>query len=288
MSTVLDLIVIPNTADVITNGRQLISRALLPGFLAASAAFRAETGRPVYVAEGYRSDEEQRRIFVERYYVVDRRTSVLYEGKYWAKHPGVPVAAIPGSTAAKHRLGEALDLWSGIDSSFTSREHLIWVRVAKPHGWDNTGRSFGEPWHQQGTPGLSPASSGAVVIDIPIESEEDDMFKPQLSRNTKTKRVAFFFPDRVVETESEEQIYRLGRGWNVLKAGQAWTDVVNDIDDAEYNATVTEINASRTKTRGEYVKAIAQGVWDHVVAGWNGKQSARNRLAGIDEKAGKR
>lgn len=169
----LDLVLIPNNADVITAGDQYISRPLLPGFLAAAAAFRAEADRPVYVKEGYRSDAEQRRIFLERYYRTPKVTGIRYDGSYWIKRTGFATAAIPGSSAAKHRDGEALDLWSGIDSSFTSREHLIWVRVAKPHGWDNTGRNFGEPWHQQGTPGLSPAGSDYTPID---QSQEDDMF----------------------------------------------------------------------------------------------------------------
>lgn len=167
------LVPIPNTADVITNGTQYIAADLLPGFQAAAAEFRAEAGRPVYVAEGYRSDAEQRRIFMERYYPVSGRTSVFYEGRYWAKRTGVATAAVPGSIYARHRLGEALDLWSGIDTSFLSPNHLIWVRVAKKHGWDNTGRGFGEPWHQQGTPVTSPAAPAPTPI--PESQEDDDM-----------------------------------------------------------------------------------------------------------------
>ncbi|GAA0960159.1 hypothetical protein [Frigoribacterium faeni] len=170
MSDAPDLVLIPNTADVITNGPQYIARSLLAPFQAAAAEFRAEAGRPVYVAEAYRSDTEQRRIFLERYYRVDYPTSVLYEGSYWVKRTGVATAAVPGSIYARHRLGEALDLWSGIDTSFLSPNHLIWVRVAKKHGWDNTGRGFGEPWHQQGTPVTSPAPA-----PIPESQEDDDM-----------------------------------------------------------------------------------------------------------------
>ena len=168
----LDLVLIPNTADVITNGDQYIARSLLPSFQSAAAEFRAEAGRPVYVAEAYRSDAEQRRIFLERYYPVGGRTSVFFEGRYWAKRTGFATAAVPGSIYARHRLGEALDLWSGIDTSFLSPNHLIWVRVAQKHGWDNTGRGFGEPWHQQGTPGTSPAAPAPTPIP---KSEEDEL-----------------------------------------------------------------------------------------------------------------
>lgn len=172
MSGAPDLVLIPNTVDVITSGPQYLLRSLLPGFQTAAAAFRAETGKPVFVAEAYRSDAEQRRIFLERYYPVAGTRGVFFEGRYWAKRTGFPVAAVPGSIYARHRLGEALDLWSGIDTSFTSPEHVIWCRVAKPYGWDNTGRNFGEPWHQQGTPGISPAGPTPTPI---APSEEDDM-----------------------------------------------------------------------------------------------------------------
>jgi hypothetical protein len=169
----MDLALIPNNADVITSGAQYIDRRLLPGFLASCAAFRGEAGRPVFVREGYRSDAEQLRIFLERYYRTPRGPGVWFDGSYWLKRTGFATAAVPGSDAAKHRLGLAVDLWSGIDTSFSSREHLIWVRVARPHGWVNTGTAFGEPWHQQGTPGVSPA--GATPTPFP-ESEEDDMY----------------------------------------------------------------------------------------------------------------
>jgi hypothetical protein len=165
------LALIPNNADIITSGDQYVDPRLLPGLLASAADFRAEVGKPVFVREGYRSDADQRTIFLARYYRVPNRTGVFYDGSYWQKRTGASVAAIPGSAAANHRLGLCLDLWSGIDVSFTSREHLVWVRVSKRHGWDNTGRGFGEPWHQQGTPGVSPAGS----IPTPFPEQEDTL-----------------------------------------------------------------------------------------------------------------
>lgn len=167
----LDLVLIPNNGDVNTLGPQYIERSLLPGFLESCAAFRDEAGKPVYVREGYRSDETQDTIFRQRYYRVSKGPGVWYDGSYWLKRTGFATAAVPGSTAAKHRLGRALDLWSGIDSSFTSREHLIWVRVAKPYGWVNTGVNFGEPWHQENN---TTASAGGTVSPFP-ESEEDEL-----------------------------------------------------------------------------------------------------------------
>jgi hypothetical protein len=166
------LALIPNNADIITSGAQYIDPRLLPGLLASAADFRAEVGRPVFVREAYRSDADQLTIFLARYYRTPARTGVFYDGSYWQKRTGASTAAVPGSSAANHRLGLCLDLWSGIDTSFTSREHLVWVRVSAKHGWVNTGRGFGEPWHQQGTPGVSPA--GSTITPLP-ESEEDDM-----------------------------------------------------------------------------------------------------------------
>jgi hypothetical protein len=169
----VDLVTIPNTADVITSGVQQIDARLLGPLQAAAAAFRREVGKPVYVREAYRSDAEQERIFLERYYRVQKKTGVFFDGSYWQKRTGFATAAVPGSDAAKHRLGLAVDLWSGIDTSFTSREHLVWVRVAAPHGWVNTGRNFAEPWHQQGTPGVRPA--GGTATPFPDATQEDTL-----------------------------------------------------------------------------------------------------------------
>jgi len=165
------LVLIPNTADVITNGAQYIDAELLPSFQAAAAEFRAEAGVPVYVAEAYRSDDDQRTMFLARYFRVSYPTGVRYDGSYWVKFKGAATAAVPGSVFARHRLGQALDLWSGIDTSFSSPNHRIWVRAAAKHGWVNTGRNFGEPWHQQRTPSAVPAAPAPTPI---AESQEDD------------------------------------------------------------------------------------------------------------------
>ena len=171
-STARDLALIPNGSDVTTHGAQYIGRSLLPGLLTSAAAFRRATGRPVHVREGCRSDGAQRAIFLDRYCRVSERTGIWYEGSHWRRRAGVATAAVPGSAAAAHRSGKALDLWSGIDTSSTSHEHRVWVAAALPHGWVNAGRGFGEPWHQENTTVTSTAGGTPPPA---TESEEDHM-----------------------------------------------------------------------------------------------------------------
>lgn len=140
-----ELALIPTNKDVLTYGDQYMSAAALPYFLAAAREFREETGQRVYVREGYRSLATQIAIFLARYVIAV--VGVLYDGKRWAKKAGQATAAVPGTSI--HGFALAVDIWSGIDSSFTSHNHLVWVRVAAKYGWKNTGTGFGEPWHQE-------------------------------------------------------------------------------------------------------------------------------------------
>lgn len=140
-----ELALIPNNEDVLTYGDQYIADAALPYFLAAAREFRQETGQRVFVREAYRSLATQIAIFLARYVVAV--IGVLYDGRRWAKKPGQATAAPPGTSV--HGWALAVDIWSGIDSSFTSANHLVWVRVAAKYGWKNTGKAFGEPWHQE-------------------------------------------------------------------------------------------------------------------------------------------
>jgi len=192
VASTLDLVVIPNTPDLITNGTQWIDRSLLPSLIDVAGRFRKKTGRALYVAEGFRSLEKQRDYFFARYYRVGAATAVRYDGSYWAKRSGVAVAAVPGTS--NHGLGIALDLWSGIDSSFRSAQHLAFAEIAIAEGWVNTGTAFAEPWHWQGTP-TSVVGAGSST-PIPLE---DDMSDAQYNTLLTTLN---FLGDRVGRLQS--------------------------------------------------------------------------------------
>ncbi|WIA99754.1 D-alanyl-D-alanine carboxypeptidase family protein [Curtobacterium sp. MCBA15_012] len=141
-----ELVVVPNTADITTIGVQRIAVAVLPYLLAAAAEFRQETGQKLVLAEGYRPLATQIDYFNARYHVV-ASGGVWWNGKRWAKNAGAATAAVPGTSP--HGNAVAVDLWSGIDTSFTTANHRVWVRVSAKYGWTNTGTGFGEPWHQE-------------------------------------------------------------------------------------------------------------------------------------------
>ncbi len=90
-----------------------------------------------------RSPDEQKRMFLSRYFKTDKQTDTYYEGSYWEKKPGVAKAAPPG--LSYHEIGLAADL------TFESKADIDWLRAnANKYGLDEFSR-IGEPWHVQST-----------------------------------------------------------------------------------------------------------------------------------------
>jgi hypothetical protein len=144
------LLVNPATDLIGYAGWQWISRAAHDGLVAAAKEFRQKTGKALYVREAFRCLDTQ---------------------KYYYKHPQGGVAAVPGTSI--HGFGDAIDVWSGVDTSFSSSEHVAFEAISKKYGWSNTGRNFGEPWHFQFSVAdvtTSPAGTGDTTT-IPPEDE---------------------------------------------------------------------------------------------------------------------
>ncbi|QKS17324.1 D-alanyl-D-alanine carboxypeptidase family protein [Curtobacterium sp. Csp2] len=183
-----ELALIPANDDISTAGKQYVAIEVLPYLLAAAAEFRQRTGQKVYVAEGYRTLETQVAYFLDRYFV--GKTGIFWRGQRWLKKAGKAAAAVPGTSI--HGDGKAIDIWSGIDTSFTSTNHRIWVEVATRYGWKNTGTAFGEPWHQEWSrarvtrlvaalvnvtnPPTGPA--GAALVITPTSPEHQEQEEP--------------------------------------------------------------------------------------------------------------
>lgn len=176
-----ELALILNNEDVYTFGDQYMADEALPYFLAAAREFREQTGQRVFVREAYRPLAVQIAIFLARYVVAV--VGVLWDGRRWRKLLGQATAAVPGTSI--HGLALAVDIWSGIDTSFTSTNHLVWVRVAAKYGWKNTGTAFGEPWHQEWsasrvTQTVAPAAS--LIRPTPVGAELDNTITPPTER----------------------------------------------------------------------------------------------------------
>lgn len=118
---------------------------------AESAERLFETDSRLYVNSGYRSDAEQRAIFLARYttaytqYAPGRVDARRYNGKTYYRKPGFSAAAVPGYS--NHRKGDTADFGPNL-TSFSSAGYKALSKTAPYYGWNNAeGKSVGEPWH---------------------------------------------------------------------------------------------------------------------------------------------
>lgn len=232
------LALIPWTANQSFNPNRRLRKDAFQALNAMNDSFKKAFGRNLPINDGYRSYDEQ--VQAKQQYGGEA-AEPGYSNHGWA-------VAIDVGTVSQGRIG------------FDSSEYSWLKSNAGKYGWvhppwaEPNGR-IPEPWHWE--------YNGSYTATTPVETEEDDVFKPRFVRindasapNGLNGLVAFFFPDRVVRTQNVAQILSLGRAWGVLKPGQNWVDVVDDLNYGEYIAGETEINNSRTTTRTEYVNAI--------------------------------
>ncbi|WIJ46182.1 M15 family metallopeptidase [Curtobacterium citreum] len=218
------------------NGQPYLRPDAAVAYFAVSTAFQARFGKALPITEAYRDLARQQAL-------------------YAAYQAGGNLAATPGTS--NHGWGLACDFGGGVNSYGSAEKN--WMNANGPsYGWQPRGDSFSqrEAWHFEYDGSYNPGNGSN-------DDGDDDVFKPRLVRivdtgapNGMNGLVAFFFPDRVVRTQNEAQINSLGRAWGLLKPGQKWTDVVDNLVYGEYAAGETEINSSRTTTRTEYVNAI--------------------------------
>mgnify|MGYP006275586643 CR=1 FL=1 len=103
---------------------------------------RLLSDRPgISIGQGYRSPDQQKAMFLSRYFKTDKETDTYYDGSYWEKKPGVAKAAPPG--LSYHEIGLAADL------IFATEADRQWLKQnASKYGLDEFSR-IGEPWHVQ-------------------------------------------------------------------------------------------------------------------------------------------
>ena len=113
-----------------------------PEFSPLNASFKTrllkmfEDNPNVGLADGHRSEEDQKALFLSRY-VESENGDVSWNGKRYRHVSGAPVAP-PGTSM--HELGLAADLTGDLD----------WVeKNAAKYGLKSFGGSHGEPWHVQ-------------------------------------------------------------------------------------------------------------------------------------------
>jgi hypothetical protein len=96
-----------------------------------------DAGGRVGVGQTFRSADDQKKMFLERYYKTDKKTGTFWNGSYWEKKPGVAAATPPGMSM--HEIGLAADLTGDLE----------WVKQnAAKYGLESFD-FMGEPWHVQ-------------------------------------------------------------------------------------------------------------------------------------------
>jgi len=147
---------------MLVNGRipsTSLVRLSTPGRLTKAAAASYErlnkeagmTHGTSLALQAYRSLADQEKVFFthyDRHYRSGRTIAnggkKYYEGAWWYRKEGHPVAAVPGTS--NHGLGIAVD-WDGLDG-YGSVDFNTFARLAKKHGWSNTeGAKIREYWH---------------------------------------------------------------------------------------------------------------------------------------------
>ena len=102
--------------------------------------------------EGGRSVENQRRMFLDRYYRVNHETKIFWDGSHWEKREGVAAAAPPGRSM--HGIGLAADLILGGETQWV-------IENAGRFGLRSFHDVNDEPWHVQ--PSELPGGFGKYI-----------------------------------------------------------------------------------------------------------------------------
>lgn len=244
--------------------------------------------RRMTVNEGRRTRARQK--------LLRQRFEAYLRGGPWA-----PLAAVLYTSRHDEvNHGNAADLGGPDGEALNAAERAAISKYGPDFGVHFVGLTFSppEPWHVEAD-GITPTPQyalAAAAAQAPAPtSEEDDMFKPRFIRVVEPNHllnglVSFAFSDRVVRTKNATEIYRIGRFWGLIAPNQKWEEAktLENISVVEFIDGENEINAARTLLRGEHAKAVAEAVWAFLLKGYNGAQTAAARLAGIDEKAGKK
>lgn len=125
------------------------------GFIRAAMQANKE-GTIIGVGSGWRSHEEQIRLFTDRYAPVNYDTGIEWQGQFWQKKsPDLADAAVPGASWSNHEHGLAFDITGDI----------TWLQKnADRFGFENFAHVNDEPWHFQ-VKGLKGKQGGGIAFN---------------------------------------------------------------------------------------------------------------------------
>lgn len=145
---------------VLSNGEKLAPN-VYRAFLELQAAVRAALNVTLWVSSGFRTAEEQERIFRARYRQQSSGNGPYgdvrwWNGVRWVRHSPDGTVAVPGTSL--HEKASAVD-FGGIPAG-GGTTLANWLRAnAHRYGFSPTGYGFGEAWHYDftGDPWAAPA-----------------------------------------------------------------------------------------------------------------------------------
>ena len=163
---------------------------------------------------GFRSETEQRQLFLSRY-IVDQRGPVKWDGKRWRKqNAGDATAAPPGRSM--HELGLAADLagdhaWVVANSSRFALKNFASVNDepwhVQPVDLPNSRADYerqGSPWATNADPGPPPQDGDRRRVEVvpgmngrAVEQLQQLLIRLGLIRNTAANRDRFYGPATV-------------------------------------------------------------------------------------------
>lgn len=143
------------------DGKRL-TPAMLYDFLGLDEEFYRITGERLKISDGIRTDEEQERVFRDRYRIQASGNGPFndvrwWQGQRWVRVKDGGTVAAPGSSNHQINLSAgrrgALDIYdTGRDAGVLTRGSWranVFDQIAPRYGYDSEGYAFGETWHKR-------------------------------------------------------------------------------------------------------------------------------------------
>ena len=152
-----------------------VAPATARAFANLKAAFeKAFPGIYLRVNSGYRSYEDQVKIFLQRYVTFENINGRrVYDERRWngtLYYRISPVGTVAQPGTSNHSDGRSIDIYdTGADPGVTKRGTVRdkWMEAhAKDYGFDNEGYNFSEAWHKTLKAGIDPWDGGSIPAGV--------------------------------------------------------------------------------------------------------------------------
>lgn len=164
---------------VVTIDGQTVHSIVAAAYGKLEAAFKRVFGLDLIISSGYRSHDDQIKLFLERYRPQATGTGPYgdvrtYNGVRYVRISGAGTVAVPGTS--RHENYRAIDIRdsgtnAGVTVSGSARANWIKANV-DDYGFNAAGYGFGEPWHIEFNGSLTDAAGTGTAITFGNLSDE--------------------------------------------------------------------------------------------------------------------